>query len=145
MTLAGTQVVNCASDHLFTGTRLALNEDRRVRGRNDSNALEHSFQSGTVSNDLFEILLNPDFIFQIKFLLRQPLLGLRNLPIFQSVFYGDGDLVRYLRKEPNISMGEGILLPSAEAQKAKDTIPANKWQHATGLETLGDDRIIPHT
>src|ERR1700730_5343983 len=30
LTFARAQVVNCASDHLFAGTRLALNEDCRV-------------------------------------------------------------------------------------------------------------------
>src|SRR5258706_1128505 len=91
MALARAQVVNCASDHLFAGTRLALDEDRRVRRRNDSNALEHSFQPRTISNDLFEIVLKPDFVFQVKLLLRQPLLGLSYLSIFQIVLYRDAD------------------------------------------------------
>src|SRR5258708_10368424 len=99
LTLAGAQVVNCASDHLFAGARLALDEDRRVRRCNDSNTLEHSFQPGTVSNDLFEIVLNPDFVFQVELLLRQPLLGLSYLSIFQSVLYRDGDLVRSLAEK----------------------------------------------
>src|ERR1700682_479810 len=76
LTLARAQVVNCASDYLFAGARLALDEDRRVRRRNDSNALEHSFQPRTISNDLFKIVLQPDFVLQVKLLLRQPLLGL---------------------------------------------------------------------
>src|SRR6266851_2427476 len=92
LTLARAQVMNCASDYLFAGARLALNEDRRVRRRNDSNALEHSFQLRTISNDLFEIVLTADFVFQVKLLFRQPLLGLSYLPIFQSVLYRDGDL-----------------------------------------------------
>ncbi len=91
--------MNGASDHLLAGTRFALDEDRRVRRCNNSNALEHSFQPWTVSNDLFEIMLNPDFIFQVELLFRQPLLGLRYLSIFQSVFYRDGDLVRYLSEK----------------------------------------------
>src|SRR5580704_12146786 len=58
--LAGAQVVNRASDHLLAVTRLALDEGRRVRWRNNSNALEHSFQALTISNNLFEIMLNPN-------------------------------------------------------------------------------------
>src|SRR5260370_1141444 len=142
LALARAQVVNCASDHLFAGTRLALDEDRRVRWRNDSNALEHSFQPRTISNDLFEIVLKPNFIFQINLLLRQPLLGLSHLPIFQSILDCDGDLARYLRKEFDISLAERILVPSAKAQETKAAIPANKWQEATVFETLGDDIII---
>src|SRR5260370_941382 len=66
--LAGAQVVNCASDHLFAGTRLALDEDRRVHRCNNSNAFERTFQPRTVSNDLFEIILNPD-VFQVGWFL----------------------------------------------------------------------------
>src|SRR5258708_31987449 len=99
LTLASAQVVNCASDHLFAGARLALDEDRRVRRRNDSNALENGFQPRTISNDLFEIVLRADFVFQIELLLRQPLLGLSYLPKFQSVLYCDRDLARYLAEK----------------------------------------------
>src|ERR1700731_367999 len=80
MTLARAQIVNGAGDHFFASTRLALYEDRRIRRRNDSNALEHSFQRLTISNDLFEIVLKPDFVFQVDCLLSQPLFGLRYLP-----------------------------------------------------------------
>src|SRR6266852_5897421 len=117
MTLARAQIVNGAGDHFFASTRLALYEDRRIRRRNDSNALEYSFQPWTISNDLFEIVLKPDFVFQVKLLLRQSVLGLSYLPIFQSVLYRDGDLARYLFKEPDINLAEGIFLPSAEAQE----------------------------
>src|SRR5437868_4627556 len=96
LTLARAQVVNCASDHLLAGTRFALNENRRIRRRHDSNALEHGFQFLTVSNDLFEIVRKPNFVFQVKLLLYEPILGLSYLPIFQGVFYRNGDLTRYL-------------------------------------------------
>src|ERR1700736_5867645 len=76
LTFARAQVVNCASDHLLASARLALDEHRRIRRRDDSNALEHSFQPGAISNDLLEIVLSADLVFQIDLLLRQPLLGL---------------------------------------------------------------------
>src|SRR5438552_3986040 len=123
LTFARAQVVNGAGDHLLASTRLALDEHRRVCGCNDSNALEHCFKPRTVPNDLFEIMLKPDFIFQIKLLLRQPLLSLIYLPKFQSVIYRDGDLARHLRKELDISLAEGTFLPSAEAQQTEDMIP----------------------
>src|SRR5258708_17150235 len=63
LTLASAQVVNCASDHLFAGARLALDEDRRVGRRNDSNTLEHSFQPCTISNHLFKIVLKANVCF----------------------------------------------------------------------------------
>src|SRR6202171_4463004 len=118
LTLARAQVVNCSSDHLFAGSRLALDEDRRIRRRNDSNALEHSFQRLTISNDLFEIVLKPDFVFQVERLFRQPIPGLRYLSIVQSILYADGDLRCYLCKEPDVSLAERIFLPSAKSQKA---------------------------
>src|SRR5438128_4949053 len=110
--LARAQIVNCAGDHFFASTRLALYEDGRIRRRNDSNALEHSFQRLTISNDLFEIVLKPDFVFQVERLLSQPIPGLRDLLIVQSIFYSDGYLRRYLVKEPDVSLAERILLPS---------------------------------
>src|SRR6266481_7075052 len=142
ITLTRAQIVNCAGDHFFASTRLALYEDGRIRRRNDSNALEHSFQRLTISNDLFEIVLQPDFVFQVERLLREPIPGLRYLLIFQSVLNADGDLGRYLCKEPDVSLAEGILLPSAKAQKAKEAIPADKWHETTGLKALGDSRFI---
>jgi hypothetical protein len=69
LTLARAQVVNCAGDHLLASTRLALNEHRRVRRRHDSNAVEHSFQPSAISNDLFEIMFTPDFVFEAELLL----------------------------------------------------------------------------
>src|SRR6266481_8581003 len=115
MTLARAQIMNCAGDHFFASTRLALYEHRRIRRRNDSHALEHSFQRLTISNDLFEIVLKPDLVFQVERLLRQPIPGLRYLLIVQSILYADGDLCRDLCKEPDVSLGEGVLLPSAKS------------------------------
>src|SRR5258708_19742497 len=84
MTLARAQIVNCAGDHFFASTRLALYEDRRIRRRNDSNALEHSFQRLTISNDLFEIVLKPDFVFQLERSLPHPLPSPLYLPSVQT-------------------------------------------------------------
>src|ERR1700731_1996814 len=106
MTLARAQIVNGAGDHFFASTRLALNEDRRIRGRNDSNAVEHRFQRLTISNDLFEIVLKPDFVFQVERLLRQSIPGLRYLLIVQGILYADGYLRRYLCKESDVSLTE---------------------------------------
>jgi hypothetical protein len=73
MILARAQIVNGAGDHFFASTRLSLYKDRRIRRRNDSNAVEHRFQRLTISNDLFEIVLKPDFVFQVERLLREPI------------------------------------------------------------------------
>src|SRR5437016_5340216 len=145
MILARTQIVNCAGDHFFASTRLALYEDGRIRRRNDSNALEHSFQRLTISNDLFEIVFKPDFVFQVERLLSQPIPSLRYLLIVQSILYADGYLRRYLCKESDVSLTEGILLPSAKSQKAKKAIPADKRHETTGLKALRDSRFILQT
>src|SRR6266849_744185 len=145
MTLARAHVVNCAGDHLFASTRLALYEDRRIRRRNDPNALEHSFQRLTISNYLFEIVLKADFVFQVERLFRQPIPGFRYLLVVQSILYADGYLRRYLCKESDVSLTEGILLPSAKSQKAKKAILADKRHKTTGLKALGDSRFILQT
>src|SRR6266851_1404720 len=142
MTLARAQIVNRAGDYFFAGSRLALYEDRRIRRRNDSNALEHGFQRLTISDDLFEIVLKPDLVFQIERLLRQSIPGLRYLLIVQSILYADGYLRRYLCKESDVSLTEGILLPSAKSQKAKKAIPADKRHKTACLKALGDSRFI---
>src|SRR5260370_35327853 len=103
MTRARAQVVNCAGDHLFASTRLALYEDRRIRRRNDPNALEHSFQRLTISNYLFEIVLKPDFVFEVVRLLRQPIPTLRYLLKVQSILYPDAYLPRSLCNDPAAS------------------------------------------
>src|SRR6266436_9324906 len=145
VTLARTEIVNCAGDHFFARTRLALYENCRIRRRNDSNAIEHRFQRLTISDDLFEIVLKPDLVFQVERLLRQPIPGLRYLLIVQSILYADGDLRRYLCKESDVSLAQGILLPSAKSQKAKKAIPADKRHKTTGLKALGDSRFILQT
>src|ERR1700675_1241537 len=145
LTLARTQVVNGASDHFFAGTRLALDEDRRIRRRDDSNALEHSFQRLTISNDLFEIVLKPDFIFQVERLFRQPIPSHRYLLIVQCILYADAYLRCYLCKEPDVSLTEGILLSSAKSQEPKKAIPADKWHETTSLKAFGDSWFILQT
>src|SRR4029077_8881595 len=139
------QVVNCARDQFLAGTRFTLDEHRRVRRCNDSNALEHGFQLRTVSNDLFEVVRNANFVFQVKLLLHEPIVGVSHLPIFQSVFYPNGNLARYLGKEPDTSLTEGILIPSAETDQTENTITADEWQDTTGFETLGDGCIMFQT
>src|SRR6266853_4205264 len=92
MTLARAQIVNRAGDHFFAGARLALYEYRRIRRRNDSNALEYCFQRLTISNDLLEIVLKPDLVFQVERLLRQSVPGLRYLVTVQCIPYATGYL-----------------------------------------------------
>src|SRR6266436_191147 len=145
MTLARAEIVNCAGDHFFASTRLALYENRRIRRRNDSNAIEHSFQRFTVSDDLFEIVLKPYLVFQIERLLRQSIPCLSYLLVVQSILYADGYLRRDLCKESDVSLAEGRLLLSAKSQKAEKAIPAHKWHETTGLETLGNRRFILQT
>src|SRR2546429_9167756 len=95
MTLARAQIVNGTGDHFFASTRLALYEDRRIRRRNVSDALEHSFQRLTISNDLFEIVLKPDFVFQVERLLRQPIPSLRSLLLVHSILSPEGYFALY--------------------------------------------------
>src|ERR1700733_4956624 len=140
--LARTEIVNCAGDHFLASSRLALYENCRIRRRNDSNAIEHGFQRFTVSDDLFEIVLKPDLVFQIERLLRQSIPGLSYLLVVQSILYADGYLCRDLCKESDVSLTEVRLLPSSESQKAEKVIPAHKWHKTTGLETLGNGRFI---
>src|SRR3984885_6861566 len=143
--LARTEIVNCAGDHFLASSRLALYENCRIRRRNDSNAIEHGFQRFTVSDDLFEIVLKPDLVFQIERLLRQSIPGLSYLLVVQSILYADGYLRRDLRKEPDVSLAERILIPSAKPQKAKGAIPADKRYETTSLEALGDRGFIRQT
>src|SRR5260370_14348897 len=145
VTLARTEIVNCAGDHFFASTRFALYENCRIRRRNDSNTIEHSLQRLTVSDDLFEIVLKPNLVFQIERLLRQSIPGLSYLLVVQSILYADGYLRRDLCKEPDVSLAEGRLLLSAKSQKAEKAIPAHKWHETTGLETLGNRRFILQT
>src|SRR5713226_5912419 len=145
MILARAQIVNCTGDHFFAGARFALYEDRRIGRRNDSNAFQDSFQRLTISNDLFEIVLKPDLVFQVERLFRQPIPGFRYLLIVQSILYADGYLSCYLCKESDVSLTEGILLPSAKSQKAKKAIPADKRHETTGLKALRDSRFILQT
>ena len=69
--------------------------------------------------------------------------GFTNDPDFQSILIrdlGSGD-----HRNTTGRRAEGILLPSAEAQKPEHAVPADQWQHATGFEAFRDDGVIRHT
>jgi len=127
--------VNGASDQLFAGTRLTLDENRRLGGRNDSNALEDSFQLRTISNDLFEIVLKPDFVFQVSFCSARRCLASVICPYSKAFSTAMANLARYLRQN-SISLWLKAFCSVCRGPKAEDTIPL-QGQEATGFEPSG--------
>src|SRR6202790_511208 len=75
----GTQVVNRSSNQFLSGSGFTLDEHGGIGRRHGFNLLQYGTQQGTVPDNFLEVHLRTDFVFEIKFLLRQL--------IFQLVYF----------------------------------------------------------
>ena len=62
-----------------------------------------------LSDDLLEVKFAANFRFEIDVLLRELIFKLRNLPIRESVFDGESDLIGDLAEKSKIIVCESIL------------------------------------
>ncbi len=94
-----TAIVNGARDQFFAGAGLAFDEHRGVGGRDGLNLLQYVAQSGTGADNVFEVLLSTNLIFQVRFLFADALGALREFAMFQRILHSDGDLLSHLPQE----------------------------------------------
>ena len=99
---AAAQVVDGAGDQLLAGTRLPLDEHGGVGRRDDLDLLQHLLQRRALADDLLEVVLGPDLLFEVQLLGGQLFLQLGNLPVRQRVLHRDGDLLRYLTQQLDV-------------------------------------------
>ena len=73
------QVVDRARDQFLAGARLALNQHRRIGRRDDLDLLQHLPERRALADDLLEVVLGADLVFEVELLGAQLLLQLRDL------------------------------------------------------------------
>src|SRR5262245_5326486 len=118
----GTQVVKGASDQLLSSTRLAADEHCRTSRRNNLDLLQHPAQRGALADDLREVVFGANLLFQVEFLLGQPIFQFGDFPVGLRVFHSDRDLFRDFAKQLDVLRLEHILAASTDIQRAKNAL-----------------------
>src|SRR4051794_39864728 len=93
-----TETMDCSREQLLACTSLALNQDRGIRRCDSLNVLKNLLQSGTFPDDVFEIILQIQLVFQVLFFLFQLFLKIGYLFERDCVVDSHRDLARYLTK-----------------------------------------------
>ena len=75
------QIMKSARDQFLPSPSFTKNQNWRVGGRHRFHILQRALQSSAGANDLFEVQLAADFIFQVDLFLCQPVLQLGDLLI----------------------------------------------------------------
>jgi hypothetical protein len=116
---ARAQVVQGAGDELLAGTRFAADEYGRS-GRGDGlDLLEHPSQGSAVADDLPEIVLRADFLFQVEVLLGQPVFQLTDLAVGLRVLHRNRDLLGHLAEQFDLIRGESVFALPADVHGAQ--------------------------
>src|SRR5262245_30771807 len=77
----GTQVVQRARDEFFAGARFPADQYGRSSGGNRFDLLQHTAQSRALADNLADVVLGANFLFQVKVLLGQTILELADFAI----------------------------------------------------------------
>ena len=84
--------MNGARQQLFAGSGLALDEDGGIRGRDGLNLFEHLAQALAFAHDVFIVILEIDFRFEVLLLLAQLVAQLGDAAEGHGVIDGHGHL-----------------------------------------------------
>ena len=123
-------------DQLLSGAGLTINKDRGTGRRHDLDLLEDVTQDAGVPDDVVELHLGADFIFQVDFLSRELLLEFFNLFIGQRVVESDRDLLRNLDEQLLILFGERLVLNPRCSKDAQRPVSAEERTRAPKCETF---------
>ena len=88
-----------ARDQFLAGAGFAVDQHGGIGGRHGLHLLQHAAQRLALADDLFELQLAADFVFEIQLLLRELVLQVGDFAERQRVFDGDRHLARDLRRE----------------------------------------------
>jgi hypothetical protein len=92
----GTQVVKGAGDQLLACARLATDEHGGVGRGDDLDLLQHPAQRRVLADDLPEVVVGADLLYQVEILLGQPVFQFGDLFVSLKVLNRKRDLVRDL-------------------------------------------------
>jgi hypothetical protein len=134
--LSRTQIVHGARDQFLSGAGLPVNQDRRVSRRHDLDLLKDGASHARVPNDVVELQLILNFIFQIDFLARELLLKLFDLLVGERIVERDRNLLRDFDEQLQILLGEGFVLNPRGAQDSQRPVSAEERARAPKSESF---------
>src|SRR3984957_20388106 len=141
--------MNGSRNQLFSCPGFSVNQHRRISRCDGFRALQDFAQRSATPDDLSEIHLRAEFIFQIEFFLRKLLFQLPNLTVSNRILDSESNLVCDLGKEIDVDLTEGIVSETGENQGPNRAIPADQRQKAEGSQTFTNgalnDRVVEPT
>src|SRR5580658_2541168 len=99
-----------ARDELFATSGLALDQYRGIGWRHSFDLLENLSKYATVANDLLEVKLVADFVFEVKLFLFEFLSQLGDLLVREGIVNRDGNLAGDLNEELNFVRSKRVSL-----------------------------------
>src|SRR5262249_20293900 len=96
---ARAQVVEGAGNQFLAGASFAAHEHGGAGGRHGPALLERASRGGAVADDLAEVVVGANLLFQVHIFLRQPIFQLAYLAIDLRVLYCNGDLLGDLAEQ----------------------------------------------
>ena len=91
--------MDSAGDQLLSRPSLSVQQHGGVGRRNDLNLPEDLAKRSALANDVFKVVLRPDFRFEVKALVFEPVLRLVELRVGQRVVQRQGNLGADLAEE----------------------------------------------
>ena len=125
---ASAQPVNCARKQFFSGSGLALNQDRGISGGDCLNLFKDLPQASTLSDDVLKPILEIDFLFEIQLFLPQPVTQFRDLFKDHRIANSHRHLISDLVQHLPLPIGEGGLGALATASTPTAT---SRWIKGT--------------
>ena len=106
-------LVNGAGHEFLSGAGFAQYQNSCIGGRDYLNAFQNGLEGCPLTDHVAVVVIEPDFVLQIKLLGSEPLLHLLELAVCKGVFHGDGNLSCHLHQKidvfirPNVAGGSG--------------------------------------
>src|SRR5208337_3464557 len=127
---APAHAVNQARNAFLAGPGFAGDEDGGVGFGNNGSVVPDMFQGRAGANDVFTAVRAPDFVLQIAFFLRQPVLELRDLTIGIRVLDRSRNLVGHLLQVFNLRRAERVFDQSTRVQSSPNPVPRDQGHTA---------------
>ena len=122
-----------AGQQFFSGSSLALDQYRCVRGRDRLNLLQYLAQSPAFANNVLESILEIDLILEIFLLLAQAIAKVGNLTKDHRITDRHRHLVSYLNQHLGFLLAKCALDPAGYGERADRLAAMHQRYPATRL------------
>src|SRR5215467_9851962 len=134
---APAQIVDGARNEFFAGSRLAQDQDARIRRGDYGHQVENGLQGGAIADDSPK--LRTKLVFEIGSVRRLFVPVLRGSLVVQAVFNGNGDLASHLVEKGHLILSKSSLRTAQGREHADHPVSANQGQIASGLQAFRHD------